>query len=91
MKSMSEKTVVIALPMLLRGGTEIQTLALVRVLREHGYRVIVVCYYESEIEMVEEFRKEGGEVILLRLQRENGRISLMQMLLLLWELEKVLS
>jgi glycosyltransferase involved in cell wall biosynthesis len=86
MKSMNEKTVVIALPVLLRGGTEIQTLALVRVLRGHGYRVIVVCYYESEIGMVEEFRKEGGEVILLRLQRKNGRISLVQMLLLLWEL-----
>ncbi len=85
---MSEKSIVIALPMLLIGGTEIQTLALVRVLREHGHRVIVCCYYESEIGMVEEFRKEGGEVILLRLQRENGRISFVQMLLLLWELRK---
>ena len=53
MKPMNEKTVIIALPMLLMGGTEIQTLALVRVLREHGHRVIVVCYYESEIGMEE--------------------------------------
>jgi L-malate glycosyltransferase len=88
MKSMIEKTVVIALPMLLRGGTEIQTLALVRVLKGHGYRVIVCCYYEWEMAMVEEFRKEGAEIILLRLQRKNGRISLMKMLLLLWELRK---
>ena len=88
MKSMNEKTVVISLPMLLMGGTEIQTLALVRVLKEHGHRVIVCCYYEWEIGIVEEFRKEGGEVILLRLQRENGRISFLQMLLLLWELRK---
>ena len=85
---MSEKTVVIALPMLLRGGTEIQTLALVRALREHSHRVTVCCYYESESGMVEEFREEGGEVILLRLQRKNGRISIVQMLLLLWELRK---
>ena len=85
---MSEKTIVIALPMLLMGGTEIQTLALVRVLRKHGHRVIVCCYYESEIEMVEEFRREGAEVILLQLQRESGRISFLQMLLLLWDLRK---
>ncbi len=88
MKSMNEKTVIIALPMLLRGGTEIQTLALMRVLRKGGYRVIVVCYYESEVEMVEEFRKEGGDVVLMQLQRENGRISLMQMLVLFRELTK---
>jgi glycosyltransferase involved in cell wall biosynthesis len=85
---MNEKTVIIALPMLLRGGTEIQTLALVHVLRERRHRVIVVCYYESEMEMVEEFRKEGAEVVLLRLQRENGRLSFTQMLLLLRELDK---
>ena len=88
MNSVTEKNIVIALPMLLRGGTEIQTLALVRVLRKQGHRIIVVCYYESENEMVEEFRQEGGEVILLQLHRENGRISLMQMLLLLSELRK---
>jgi glycosyltransferase involved in cell wall biosynthesis len=88
MKSLSEKKVVIALPMLLMGGTEIQTLALVRVLKKHGYRVVVCCYYESEIEMVEEFRREGVEVIFLRLRRENGRTSLMQMFLLLWKVRK---
>lgn len=85
---MSEKRVVIGLPMLLTGGTEIQTLALVRALREDGYYVIICCYYESENGIAEEFRKAGAEVRLLRLQREDGRSSLAQMLVLLWQLRK---
>lgn len=86
MKSVIDKTVVIAIPMLLRGGTEIQTLALVRVLRTEGYRVIVCCYYESESTIVAEFEKEGAEVHRLHLQRSQGHTSYGQMLILLWNL-----
>lgn len=86
MKSMIDKTVVIAIPMLLRGGTEIQTLALVRVLRTEGYRVIVCCYYESESKIVGEFEKEGAQVHRLHLQRSQGHTSYGQMLILLWNL-----
>lgn len=88
MKSMNHKTVVIAIPMLLRGGTEIQTLALVRVLREEGYRVMVCCYYEFKNEIVEEFEKEGAEVHRLNLQRSQEHASYGQMLILLWNLTR---
>ncbi len=81
-----QKAVVIAVPMLLRGGTEIQTLALARVLREERYRVIVCCYYEFEANVVEEFQKEGAEVHRLQLRRFDKKYSYSQMITLLWKL-----
>ena len=80
------KTVVIGLPMLLRGGTEIQTLTLAGVLKDEGYRVVVCCYYEFDNEMVEDFKKGGAEVTLLKLRRpEKGQLYL-GMVALLWQL-----
>ena len=40
------KHVFVATPVLLLGGTEMQTLEMVRVLVKNFYRVTVCCYYE---------------------------------------------
>lgn len=65
-------SVLIAIPILLLGGTEIQTLNLVRVLRAAGYRVSVCCYYEHDTAIVEVFRDAGADVIIMGLRREQG-------------------
>jgi len=64
--------VLIAIPILLLGGTEIQTLNLVRVLRSAGYRVSVCCYYERDDAVVDMFRQAGADVLLMGLRREQG-------------------
>lgn len=56
--------VVIAIPVLLNGGTEIQTLSLARALVA-SHRVTVCCYHEHDDGMVERFRALGAEVALL--------------------------
>lgn len=68
--------VVIAIPVLLTGGTEVQTLNLVKVLHAEGYTVVVLCYYEYEDEMVAGIEAAGAEVLLLKLQRQDGLWSL---------------
>ena len=73
--------VVIAIPVLLTGGTEMQTLNLVRVLNGAGYGVVVLCYYEYESVMVDYMDKAGAEVILLKLRREDGLLSLLKKLI----------
>ena len=76
----TQHKVVIAIPILLTGGTEIQTLNLVKVLNGAGYGVVVLCYYEYEREMVAYMEEAGAEVILLKLQREEGLLSLLKKL-----------
>lgn len=66
-----KKKVLIALPVLLVGGTEIQTLLVVRTLLSAGYRVTVCCYYEFEESVAEQFRCAGAEVVLLKLVRSS--------------------
>ena len=58
-------TALICIPCLLTGGTEIQTLNLVRALVSGGYRVVTVCYYEYAEAMVTQYRAAGSEVELL--------------------------
>ena len=41
------------------GGTEIQTLNLVRALVAGGHRVVTKCYFEYSDDMVVRFRKAG--------------------------------
>lgn len=64
-----EKTVIIAIPVLLVGGTEIQALAVVKALISVGHRVIVCCYHEYVQEIVEQFETVGAKVKLLQLKR----------------------
>lgn len=61
--------VVIGIPCLLRGGTEIHTRALIETLAGGGYDVVVCCYYEHDAVVVEEMRHVGARVVLLELPR----------------------
>lgn len=58
-------TVLLCIPCLLTGGTEIQTLNLVQALVSGGYHVVTVCYYEYAEAMVAQYRAAGSEVELL--------------------------
>lgn len=62
---MSGIKVLIAIPCLLLGGTEYQTLTLAKALIESGYEVRLVCYFEHDPRMVEYFQALGVEVTLL--------------------------
>lgn len=57
--------VVVCIPCLLTGGTEVQTLNLVQALVEGGHEVVTVCYFEYSSVMVERFRLAGSRVELL--------------------------
>lgn len=58
-------TVLVGIPCLLTGGTEIQTLSLVQALVEAGHRVVVACYFEHAPAMVARYQDSGAEVRLL--------------------------
>lgn len=58
-------TILICIPCLLTGGTEIQTLNLVKALVTGGYRVVTVCYYEHTDAMIQRYREVGSTVELL--------------------------
>lgn len=62
----------VCIPCLLTGGTEIQTLNLVRTLVSGGHRVVVACYFEYSETMVGCYREAGAEVELM--QPEGKRI-----------------
>lgn len=55
-------TVMVGIPCLLTGGTEVQTLSGVRALVGGGWRVVVVCYFEWAPAMVRAFEEAGAEV-----------------------------
>ena len=58
-------TILICIPCLLTGGTEIQTLNLARALVRGGHRVVTICYFEYSPEMVTRFQQAGSEVVCL--------------------------
>lgn len=62
---MENNTVLIGIPCLMVGGTEVQTLRLVEALVDGGYRVVVVCYFEHNPEVVGQYKQAGAEVCLL--------------------------
>lgn len=57
-------TILVCIPCLLTGGTEIQTLNLVHALARGGHRVVTACYFEHAPRMVERYRQAGSEVVL---------------------------
>jgi L-malate glycosyltransferase len=69
---MTNLFVCILIPCLKRGGTEMQTLRLVEALRSFDHKVIVICYFEYEDSMVQEFKDTGAIVNLLDLNRRLG-------------------
>ena len=76
----SGQHIVIAIPCLNRGGTEMQTLNLVRALSQGGYRLSTVCYFENDDEVVAEFRAAGTEVLLMNCERSTGAFALISKL-----------
>jgi len=77
--------VLISIPTLLFGGTEIHTLTLASVLLAAGYKVKVCCYYEYDASMISAMKKTGAEVLLLELNRADGLFSLLSKLKTLWK------
>lgn len=67
-----DKKVIITLPVLLTGGTEIQTKSLVKVLVSAGFDVTVCCFYDFEQSMVAAMEKTGARVVLLRQNPAEG-------------------
>lgn len=59
--------VLVCIPCLMTGGTEIQTLSLVEALVASGHDVTVACYFEHTPQMVERYRNAGADVRLLSL------------------------
>ena len=57
--------VLITVPCLLTGGTEIQTLNLVRALVQGGHQAVVTCYFEYTPAMVQCYQNSGSKVICL--------------------------
>ena len=57
--------VLVCIPCLLTGGTEIQTLNLVRALAAGGHQIVTICYFEYSPEMVIRFQQAGSEVVCL--------------------------
>lgn len=61
--------VLLAIPCLMRGGTEMQTLYLAKALLAGGYEVHTVCYFEFDPLVVDDFILAGSNVSLLKLKR----------------------
>lgn len=59
-------TILVCIPCLMTGGTEVQTLNLVRALIAGGHQVVTVCYFENCEDMISRFQKTGSEVVCLR-------------------------
>lgn len=57
--------ILIGIPCLLTGGTEIQTLSLVEALVAKGHKVEVACYFEHTPQMVKRYEDAGAKVLLL--------------------------
>ena len=82
--------IIFCIPCLNLGGSEVATLACVKALLAVGYRVSVVCYYESDSVMVRRYKEAGAEVVLLDMQRTGlkGMFKLLLRLRLLFKKQK---
>lgn len=81
--------VMVCIPCLMTGGTEIQTLNLIRALVIGGHQVITVCYFEYSPEMVIRFQQAESEVVCL--SKDGTRIGGWKGIIFLYKgLQKVL-
>ncbi len=62
---MKQNSILIALPCLKVGGTEMQTLRLVEALVAGGYHCVTVCYFEYDFVMRQRFEEAGSKVVCL--------------------------
>ena len=70
----------IAIPCLLKGGTEFQTLQLVRTLVSINQNVTVLVYFETDKEMINAFEVAGAKVYCLDWSRSIGTFSFIRKL-----------
>lgn len=66
---MTDSRVIVCIPCLLLGGSELATLAFVKALAQSGHDVTICCYYEHDVTMVRRFEATGARVVLLELPR----------------------
>jgi len=78
--SLNRLSVMMCIPVLLVGGTEIQTLSLIRVLSSMGYDTYVCCYYECDGAILSKLRATNTKVILMDLARSDGVLTLIRRL-----------
>src|SRR3954467_7712909 len=83
-------SVLILIPCLLVGGTEVHTLMLVRALRSIGFDVCVCAYYEHDPVMVSAITGAGARVRLLELRRDAVSRNFLRMPALALALARVL-
>ena len=74
----TDANIIICLPMLNVGGTEVATLRLVEVLVAAGAQVTVLSFYESDDSMVAAFADAGASVQLLGRRRGGSGLALMR-------------
>lgn len=81
--------VLIAIPCLLTGGTEIQTLNLVRALIQGGHQVTTACYFEHTENMVKLYEDAGSKVVLFSKEgvRLGGVKGILFLLKNLWKIK----
>ena len=65
MATNSKSSVIVCIPCLMVGGTELQTLRLVEALVGGGHHVVTVCYFEYEFAMVQRYEHAGSKVVCL--------------------------
>ena len=83
--------VLITIPCLLTGGTEIQTLNLVRTLVKGGHQVTTACYFEHTENMVKLYEEAGSKVVLFSKDgvRLGGVKSIIFLLKKLWKIKLI--
>jgi glycosyltransferase involved in cell wall biosynthesis len=77
--------VLIAIPVLLIGGTEMHTVSLVKALASGGYHNSICCYYDYDSSMVSKLEEQGSEVFLLGLRPSDGLFVLLVKLIALFK------
>ncbi|MBN1346446.1 MAG: glycosyltransferase family 4 protein [Phycisphaerae bacterium] len=73
------KRIMICIPCLRVGGTELHTLELASALVRGGYEVTVCAYYEHDDLMAEQIRRTGARLLLLGLSRNRDDMNLWRM------------
>lgn len=79
---LADMKVLVCIPCLLTGGTEIQTLSLVEALVGSGHEVVTLCYFEHSEQMEARYRNAGAKVVKLSPDgvRPNGIVSVLKLL-----------
>lgn len=85
--------ILIAIPCLLTGGTEIQTLNLVRALVLGGHDVTTACYFEHSDYMVGMYEQAGSKVVMFSKdgQRMGGMKEIRFLAQHLWSLKRIMK